>query len=49
MADTQKNKLRIDLTREEKAKAEKIGRIEFKSAGAVRKARTFAQILRRMG
>jgi hypothetical protein len=32
-----KDALRKDLTPEEKAKAEKIGRIDFKSAGATRK------------
>jgi hypothetical protein len=37
MKQTETNKLRSDLTLEEKAKAEKIGRIEFKSAGATRK------------
>jgi hypothetical protein len=33
----QTDKFRQDLTPEERAKAEKIGRIEFKSAGATRK------------
>ena len=32
-----KRKLREDLTPEQREKAEKIGRIEFKSAGATRK------------
>ena len=35
--ETDRNKLREDLTPEEKEKALKIGRIEFKSAGATRK------------
>jgi hypothetical protein len=37
MENTENRKLREDLTLEAKAKAEKIGRIEFKSAGATRK------------
>jgi hypothetical protein len=37
MKQTEINKLREDLTPEEKEKALKIGRIEFKSAGATRK------------
>jgi len=37
MKQTETNKLRGDLTPEQKEKAEKIGRIEFKSAGATRK------------
>ena len=37
MKQTETNKLRSDLTPEEKAKAEKIGRIDFQSAGATRK------------
>jgi hypothetical protein len=37
MKQTETNKLRSDLTPEERAKAEKIGRIKFKSAGATRK------------
>ena len=32
-----KRKLREDLTPEQREKAEKIGSIEFKSAGAIRK------------
>jgi hypothetical protein len=37
MKQTETNKLRSDLTSEEREKAERIGRIEFKSAGATRK------------
>jgi len=37
MNKTETNKLRQDLTPEEREKAERIGRIEFKSAGATRK------------
>jgi hypothetical protein len=37
MGKTETNKLRQDLTPEEREKAERIGRIEFKSAGATRK------------
>jgi hypothetical protein len=37
MKQTETNKLRSDLTPEQKEKAEKIGRIDFKSAGAIRK------------
>ena len=37
MKQTETNKLRQDLTPEEKEKTLKIGRIEFKSAGATRK------------
>jgi len=37
MKQTETNKLRQDLTLEEREKAERIGRIEFKSAGATRK------------
>ena len=39
MKQTETNKLRQDLTPEEKEKALKIGRIEFKSAGAKRKGK----------
>ena len=35
--DESKRKPREDLTPEEREKAERIGRIEFKSAGATRK------------
>lgn len=34
---TEASKLRADLTEEQKAEALRIGRIEFKSAGATRK------------
>jgi hypothetical protein len=37
MTKTEANKLRKDLSEEEKEKALKIGRIEFKSAGSIRK------------
>jgi hypothetical protein len=37
MKQTETNMLRQDLTLEEREKAERIGRIEFKSAGATRK------------
>jgi hypothetical protein len=37
-----KPKLRADLTPEQREKAERIGRIEFKSAGAIRKPRDSA-------
>ena len=37
MNKTETNKLRQDLTPEEREKAERIGRIEFKSAEATRK------------
>jgi len=37
MEKTETNKLRQDLTPEEKEKAIKISRIDFKSAGATRK------------
>ena len=37
MAKQDKPKLRSDLTEAEKAEALRIGRIEFKSAGAVKK------------
>ena len=37
MKQTETNKLRQDLTPEEKEKTLKIGRIEFKSTGAIRK------------
>lgn len=37
MEKQETNKLRSDLTPEQREKAEKIGRIEFKSAGATRK------------
>ena len=38
----QKPKLRADLTPQERERAERIGRIEFKSAGATRKPRYIA-------
>jgi hypothetical protein len=38
-----KRKLRTDLTPEQREKAERIGRIEFKSAGAIRKPRYSAE------
>ena len=37
MKQTETNKLRQDLTPEERERADRIGRIEFKSAGATRK------------
>jgi hypothetical protein len=37
MAEQPQRKLREDLTKEEREKAERIGGIEFKSAGATRK------------
>jgi hypothetical protein len=37
MKTTETNKLRSDLTSQQKEKAEKIGRIEFKLAGATRR------------
>ena len=37
MTKETKRKLREDLTPEEREKAERVGSIEFKSAGAVRK------------
>src|SRR5712675_303089 len=39
MEKTEAPKLRVDLTTEQREKAERIGRIEFKSAGAIRKPR----------
>jgi hypothetical protein len=38
-----KPKLRADLTAEQREKAERIGRIEFKSAGVIRKPRYSAE------
>jgi len=40
-----KPKLRADLTTEQREKAERIGRIEFKSAGAIRKPRYSADAI----